>query len=338
MGELGQLLRQTREEKGLNFDQVANQTRIRVRFLEALEQEEYEVLPTPGHVHGFLRNYALYLGLDLDEVQALYAAGNRDGRLVPGIFRPKDIELAPRRPLVRASFVLGLVLFLVVLVVGGWALWQYGRPVIDPVLRLLTPAAARTADAMAIQAATTETAAAGTATAEALAADAATATRAAATAAARVAATNTAAAAEPTPTLDVVETPTAAPQATPTETPAPTATAASSARTATPTSAPTRTPTPSPTPVEGVRLSLAVIERAWLQVTLDGQEQPGELLEAGDERTWEADRSIRLVCGNAGGIQVTVNGQELGTLGDRAQVVERTWTPQGEATPTPAPS
>ena len=101
---------------------------------------------------------------------------------------------------------------------------------------------------------------------------------------------------------------------------------------------PTRKSTPSPTPVEGVRLSILVIERAWLQVTIDGQAQPGELLEADAERTWEAEQTIHFICGNAGGVMVTVNGEELGVLGGRAQVVERTWTPQGEATPTPAPS
>jgi hypothetical protein len=86
-----------------------------------------------------------------------------------------------------------------------------------------------------------------------------------------------------------------------------------------------------------VVLSIVVIERAWLQVTLDGQEVPGELLEVGEERTWEAEQTLYLICGNAGGVEVTVNGEELGTLGGRAQVVDRTWTPQGEATPTPQP-
>jgi hypothetical protein len=90
--------------------------------------------------------------------------------------------------------------------------------------------------------------------------------------------------------------------------------------------------------VEGVTLSILVVERAWLQVTLDGQEQPGELLEVDEERAWEAEQSIRIVCGNAGGVEVTVNGEVLGALGGRAEVVERTWTPQGQATPTPAPS
>jgi len=328
MGELGQLLRQTREEKGIALDQVAHETRIRVRFLEALEQEEYETLPTPGHVHGFLRNYALYLGLDLNEVQALYDSENQGSRSIPGIFRPKDIDLMPpRRPLVRASVVLGIVLTLVALVVSGWAFWYYGLPSLQPLMRLLTPAAVRTAEAEQ--------------TAAVQDADAATATQAAVLAAATetptVTATPTVAEAEPAPAATATEAPCGA-----TATSEATATPTVDRPTATPTPRPTRTPTRiaarTPTPVQGVTLSIRVIERAWMQVTIDGQEQPGELLEVDAERTWEGEQTIHFVCGNAGGIEVTVNGEDLGVLGRRAEVVHRTWTPLGEATPTPSPS
>ena len=58
------------------------------------------------------------------------------------------------------------------------------------------------------------------------------------------------------------------------------------------------------------------------------------VLEANEERTWEGEQSIYFICGNAGGVEVTVNGEALGTLGGRAEVVDRTWTPLGEATPT----
>ena len=60
-------------------------------------------------------------------------------------------------------------------------------------------------------------------------------------------------------------------------------------------------------------LDILVIERSWLQVTVDEQEQPGELLEAGDERTWRGQFAIYFICGNAGGVEVTVNG-----IGERA--------------------
>jgi cytoskeletal protein RodZ len=334
MGELGQLLRQTREEKGISLEQVAEETRIRASYLEALEQGDHDALPTPGHVHGFLRNYALYLGLDLEEVEALYDAETSGRRFFePGIFAPKDIALVPRRPLGRASLILALVIVLVLLVIGGWAFWQYGLPYVQPMLRVLTPAAARTADARASITAT--------AVEDAIQARAATRTRAAAVAVQRTATrtpllpTKAATAVSPTaasPTATLRQ-----PTATLSPTPTATATLDRTLLLPTPTPEPTETPTIAPTPVGGVVLEVRVIERAWLQVTVDDEELPGELLETGEERTWEAENAIYFISGNAGGVEVTVNGEELGTLGGRAEVVERTFTPEGEATPTPAP-
>ncbi len=120
--------------------------------------------------------------------------------------------------------------------------------------------------------------------------------------------------------------------------PTPTATIERPLLLPTPTPQPTDTPTVLATRAAGVVLEIEVIERAWMQVTVDEQERPGELLEAGEERTWEAQHAIYFICGNAGGVEVTVNGKELGVLGGRAEVVERTWTPEGEVTPTPTPS
>ena len=92
-GELGRLLRETREEKRITLDQIEKHTRIRQKYILALEEGRYEELPTPGHIHGFLRNYALRLGLDMEEVEALYAkdrAAHR--RFEPRIFHPKNIK------------------------------------------------------------------------------------------------------------------------------------------------------------------------------------------------------------------------------------------------------
>jgi hypothetical protein len=82
-------------------------------------------------------------------------------------------------------------------------------------------------------------------------------------------------------------------------------------------------------------LEIKVLERSWMQATVDDAEQPGELLEAGEERTWKGQYAIYFICGNAGGVEATVNGQALGVLGGRAEVVEKIWSPEGEVTPTP---
>lgn len=64
MDEFGHILREARENKGLTLTDVQGKTRINARFLAALEQGDYDKLPTPVHVRGFLRNYARFLGLD----------------------------------------------------------------------------------------------------------------------------------------------------------------------------------------------------------------------------------------------------------------------------------
>ena len=64
MAGIGEALRSTREHRGLSIDQVAQDTRISPRFLEALEAEQFHELPAPVYVRGFLRSYANYLKMD----------------------------------------------------------------------------------------------------------------------------------------------------------------------------------------------------------------------------------------------------------------------------------
>lgn len=64
MAEIGTTLREARLERGLSIDEVARATRISSRFLIALEQDDYEELPAPVYVRGFIRLYAEQVGLD----------------------------------------------------------------------------------------------------------------------------------------------------------------------------------------------------------------------------------------------------------------------------------
>jgi serine/threonine-protein kinase len=144
-------------------------------------------------------------------------------------------------------------------------------------------------------------------------------------------------------------TPSRTPQATATRTAAPTsAVPAKATATRVP---PTRTPTstkratstsrptstPSPTRKSSVTVEVKAVERTWLQVTVDGEREAGQNLEAGERQQWEGRSMVHLLCGNAGGVEVTVNGRALGKLGDPGEVVIKIWTPRGEVTPTPTP-
>ncbi|HZT96327.1 MAG TPA: helix-turn-helix domain-containing protein [Chloroflexota bacterium] len=72
MKELGELIRGAREQKGVSLDEACAATRIRRRYLGAIEDGEFRGFPGPAYVTGFLRNYAVYLGLNPEEILQTY--------------------------------------------------------------------------------------------------------------------------------------------------------------------------------------------------------------------------------------------------------------------------
>jgi hypothetical protein len=76
--EIGNSLREARLRQGLEISRIEAETKIRGKYLRALEEEQFDVLPGDTYVKGFLRTYADYLGLDgqlyLDEYNSRFAA------------------------------------------------------------------------------------------------------------------------------------------------------------------------------------------------------------------------------------------------------------------------
>lgn len=72
MPDIGELLKTTRERKHLSLEQAAHETSIARRYLEALENDEYDVFPGEPYILGFLRNYCEYLQLDTEQCIARY--------------------------------------------------------------------------------------------------------------------------------------------------------------------------------------------------------------------------------------------------------------------------
>ncbi|HEX2913155.1 MAG TPA: helix-turn-helix transcriptional regulator, partial [Chloroflexia bacterium] len=64
VNELGRVLQEARTRKGATLADAQQATKIRQSFLQALENEDYSVLPPPFYIRGFIKNYAVYLGLD----------------------------------------------------------------------------------------------------------------------------------------------------------------------------------------------------------------------------------------------------------------------------------
>ncbi len=82
MFEIGTSLREARLRQGLDFPELEQGTKIRGKYLRALEDEQFDVLPAQTYVKGFLRSYAEYLGLDgqlyVDEYNSRFVVGEEE--------------------------------------------------------------------------------------------------------------------------------------------------------------------------------------------------------------------------------------------------------------------
>ena len=73
MGEsVGKYLKELRESKGVTLEEIAEETKIQKRYLEDLENDEFESLPGDAYVKGFIRNYSAAMNINSDEVMAIY--------------------------------------------------------------------------------------------------------------------------------------------------------------------------------------------------------------------------------------------------------------------------
>jgi cytoskeleton protein RodZ len=85
--EIGTSLREARLRHGADLVEAEQATKIRSKYLRALEEERFELLPAQTYVKGFLRSYAEYLGLDgqlyVDEYNSRYVAGDDEAPMRP---------------------------------------------------------------------------------------------------------------------------------------------------------------------------------------------------------------------------------------------------------------
>jgi hypothetical protein len=72
--EIGNSLREARERQGLGYPEIELATKIRVKYIRALEEEDFTSIPGDAYIRGFLRTYAEYLGLDGDVYVDEYAS------------------------------------------------------------------------------------------------------------------------------------------------------------------------------------------------------------------------------------------------------------------------
>ena len=141
--KLGEVLRAAREAKELDLTRVERDTKIRERYLSALERGEYRELPGAVYTKGFLRNYGAYLGLDPEYLIDLYRlettanAPERAAAPTP----PRPIAVRRRRTfVVTPGAVVAAILTIVVGALVAWIGYQFVNFARTPELRIIEPA------------------------------------------------------------------------------------------------------------------------------------------------------------------------------------------------------
>lgn len=133
MFEIGNSLREARTRKELDFPELETGTKIRAKYLRALEDESFEVLPSATYVKGFLRTYANYLGLDgrlyVDEYNVRYGSG--DEALERRVRNPSPPSRRPQQRRRRSrglesKIVLFALVGIAVVTALVFAAWRYG--------------------------------------------------------------------------------------------------------------------------------------------------------------------------------------------------------------------
>jgi len=115
---LGETLRRERTTKGITLEDAERVTRIPRKYLEALELENFGILPAPVYARGFLRSYAAYLGLDAGDLLPFFPVGHvEEPRLDP---LPEMGE--PRTWNMNGVVAMGVIGVLVLLVVALYAI------------------------------------------------------------------------------------------------------------------------------------------------------------------------------------------------------------------------
>src|SRR6185503_1347247 len=117
-----------RERKGVDLYRAERDTKIRARYLAALERGDYRELPGAVYTKGFLRNYALYLGLEPEEILTQWRRERGDmGPPEPVIAVPRPLH-PPRRGLTFSpGVIVAALVTVIVLAVGAYLTVQVMR-------------------------------------------------------------------------------------------------------------------------------------------------------------------------------------------------------------------
>jgi cytoskeleton protein RodZ len=284
MTSIGDTLRRERQRRNIDLPEIAGQLKISVRFLEAIEHDDFGKLPGGVFTKSFVRQYADLLGLDADEIAAevghvlepepaLSEIPSKHKPDVPGIelqIGEESWQSVRERPAALPSwFRAGLLLVTLMLVCSG-VYWWFQRPHHPVLAHEVSPPPKPAAVAQPV-----------------------------------------------IPVSQPVQaSPTTAP---PTPAPSP-STQATAEPTPTPPAATPDVPNLAPNPNATVRVGITADEAVWVRADINGKYQFSGTLQPHESRSIDADGQVILRLGNAGGATITLNGKPVGAVGPKGQI------------------
>lgn len=230
--KIGESLRAERENRGLTLFDVEEKTKIRVKYLQALEEENFEEIPGEAYRLGFLRNYARFLGLDPEHILDLYKTQiDESDSSEPVIEKTAAVE--PKSAPVSGRTVLGFAIIAVIIFTGAFFFFS-SRGENPPIQEQDPPALEENEHEQT----------------------------------------------EP-------EQPDQAPQ------------------------------------LDTITLDIVGKQQCWAEVNVDGSVEFSGHIYPGDTKTFEADESIQIRLGNAGGVDLIYNGEKEPSAGKTGEVVNK---------------
>ena len=305
MTSIGDTLRRERLRRNLEIPKISEALKISVRFLDAIEHDDLSKLPGGVFTRSFIRQYAVYLGLDAEELVAEVERSTEPEPEIAELPKPDvpvidlgsadDWQSVSGRQFSVPSWLRAGVLLVGLMLLCSVIYWWWQRPHHPAVLAHENqPAAAgKPAAPQAVPAVSQPEAAPPTAAVE---------------------------------TPKVESTPAAA--STPAGTPASVG--------ETPAATPDSTPAPKPevavlppNPNASVRVGLTADEAVWVRAESNGKYLFSGTLQPHEVRNVDVDGEVTIRLGNAGGVTFTLNGKPVGPAGPKGQVRDVQFTSGG---------
>lgn len=276
----GEYLKREREQREVPLSKIAESTRVPLKFLDALEADDFDSLPHPAFVKGYIKSYCKFLGLDETDAVLRYElflrerSGGAEEEKAGEAKKKQFNRFSPSRisdgSTASGPFSAGYIVTAAAVLAAVAVIYYYTS----------SPK-------------------------------------------------NTAPLPEEAPVPAA-----AAPEASVTEAASQQAAPANEQASAKPADGAGRAPETSPAGLPGEKHSLTVsaTEMSWVKVAIDDEEPFDVVLRAGEKVSWKASRAFYLVVGNAGGVALNFDGEEMAGLGASGEVVKLA-LPKGAAAP-----